>query len=397
VLSLLQDQPNFRRFWLGQVVSQLGDRIYSLALLWVVYQWTGSGLAVALVMIATTLPGVLVGPLAGGLADRWNRRWILVVADLCRAALMAATAWAAAVGALSMPWLLVVSALMSVAAAFFNPTAMALLPNLVPQTALTRANAMNQLSANTSGVLGPLVGSGLIAALGVPLAFLANGLSYLWSAAFELIMRLPPGAPVPRQSVWADLREGWRAASGQPLVMGMLGPIVVVNFFFTALVVLVPVLAEGVYDAGAVGLGLLMSAYALGMLAGAVGLSALPVPWGRGAQVVGGTFAMGLAFVVMAAVLVLPATALGLLLVGLTLNVVNINLISLYQEVIPDALRGKVFGLLTALSLSLQPIAYGIMGALIDLFSPQLIFLVSGVVITVNGLALLRLPELRKV
>jgi len=397
VIALLRAQPNFRRFWVGQVISQLGDRVYSLTLLWIVYQWTGSGLAVAAVMIATTLPGVIVGPLAGSLADRWNRQWILVAADLCRAALMGWLAWAAAVQVLDLPRLLVVSALQSVAAAFFNPTALALLPNLVPAPDLTRANAMNQLSANTSGVLGPLLGSGLIALIGAPLAFLANGLSYVWSAAFETIMRLPPGAPPRRQSIWADLHEGWQAAAGQPLVRGMLGPIVVVNFFFTALVVLVPVLADGVYRSGAVGLGLLMSSFGLGMLAGAVGLSALPLRVGRGVLVIGGTLAVGLAFLAMASVLVLPVTMVGLLVVGLALNVVNISLISLYQQIIPDALRGKVFGLITALSLSLQPIAYGVMGALIDLLSPRAIFLACGLVIAANGLVLLRLRELRKV
>ena len=301
-------------------------------------------------------------------------------------------AWAAAVGLLSMPLLLVVSALLSVAAAFFNPTALrADAQSRIPGRP-DAANAMNQLSANGSGVLGPLVGSGLIALIGAPLAFLADALSYVWSAGFEAILKLPPGPPPPQQSVWQDLREGWQAAAGQPLVMAMLVPIVVVNFFFTALVVLVPVLAEGVYHQGAVGLGLLMSSYALGMLAGAVGLSVFRLPLPRGVAVIGGTFAVGLAFLAMASVLVLPVTMLGLLLVGVALNVVNINLISLYQELIPDALRGKVFGLLTALSLSLQPIAYGVMGALVDLLPPQGIFLASGLVIAANGLALLRQP-----
>ena len=111
---------------------------------------------------------------------------------------------------------------------------------------------------------------------------------------------------------------------------------------------------------------------------------------------IGGTFTLGLAFLAMASVLVLPVTMIGLLLVGVALNVVNINLISLYQELIPDALRGKVFGLLTALSLSLQPIAYGVMGALVDLLPPQGIFLASGLVIAANGLALLRQSALRR-
>ena len=80
-----------------------------------------------------------------------------------------------------MPVLVVVSALLSVAAAFFNPTALALMPNLVSQPDLNMLNAMNQLSANSSGGSGPLVGSGLIALIGAPLAFVADALSYVWS------------------------------------------------------------------------------------------------------------------------------------------------------------------------------------------------------------------------
>jgi DHA3 family macrolide efflux protein-like MFS transporter len=115
----------------------------------------------------------------------------------------------------------------------------------------------------------------------------------------------------------------------------------------------------------------------------------------RGLWVWSGMVGMGVAFLAMGILLWLPLTLAGLAAVGLALNVSNISLITIYQQLIPDELRGKVFGLLVALSLSLQPIAYGVMGGLIELFSPQAILLASGLVIIASGLTLVRVPELR--
>ena len=127
MLKLIRDEKNFRSFWLGQVVSQVGDRIHSLALLWIVYKWTGSGLAVGGVLIAATLPGVLIGPVAGSCADRWNRRQVMIWSDVVRAVIGGWLAWRAWAGVLTLPELLIATAFMSIASAFFNPAAMAIL------------------------------------------------------------------------------------------------------------------------------------------------------------------------------------------------------------------------------------------------------------------------------
>lgn len=391
----LLSEPNFRKFWLGQAVSQVGDRVHSLALMWIVYKWTSSGAAVGAVMIATTLPAVLLGPLGGSFADRWDRRSILIFSDLARAVFVSWLAVRAHLGLLNLPELLVATGLISAAAAFFNPAAMALVPNLVRPSELTRANAMGQISASTSGVLGPLLGSALIATIGIPLAFAVNAASFLSSAALEASLRAPPQNSRPRPGVWTEIREGWKVAASQPILTRTLVPVAVINFFFSALVVLAPILAEGVYRAGSTGLGLMMSGYSLGLLGGAVAFSAFRAPSRNGPLVIAGILGMGVAMGAMGAVLRMPVTLIALAAVGFFLNMANINLNTIYQKVLDDEVRGRFFGLLTTLSISLQPIAYGLMGLVLDLFPPRAILLVSGAIIAATGLNLLTVKELR--
>ena len=260
---------------------------------------------------------------------------------------------------------------------------------------LTNANALSQLSASASGVLGPIVGSALIAVIGVPLAFLANSVSFLFSAACEYRITLTAAAGGACRGMLQDIQEGWKAMIAEPLIARTIVTILVVNFFFSAIPVMVPVLAEGIFKTGAAGLGVLMSSFALGMLLGAAGLSAMHAALRRGVLIIGGLAALGMAFLFMSMILSMPVTIMGLVMAGLALSAVNITLISLYQEILPDRVRGRVFGFLTAISLSTQPIAYGVMGALVDILTPRVVFLFSGIIIVICSLNLIRCRELR--
>lgn len=148
---------------------------------------------------------------------------------------------------------------------------------------------------------------------------------------------------------------------------------------------------------GPPGLGFLMSAFAGGMLLGVAGLSLWGPSKHRGIVVVAGLAALGAAFLAAGSLLFFPLTLAALALAGLSVAAVNVTLVTLYQVIIPDADRGKVFGLITALSLSLVPVSYGVMGALADLFDPRAIFAVSGAVILASALDLVRVKELRAV
>ena len=306
MFGFLQENRDFRNFWFGQVISQIGDRIHTLAVIWLVYSWTKSGTALGLVLIAATLPSVLVSPWAGALSDRLNRKQIAIGCDGVRSVLVIVLATLAHYQLLNMPILIVMTAFISIASAFFNPATLAMLPSIVPSQDLGRANAITQLSANASGAIGFLLGSGLIAAIGVTSAFLFNGTSFFISA---LLIRSISYQHIPSPRVLsflADLQQGWQVVQSISMVARILGPLVVINFFFSSLSVLIPVFGEGTFKAGSSGIGMLLASFTCGMFLAALVLSSWQLKITISRLVTASLLVVGGSFLAMAAFQPLP-------------------------------------------------------------------------------------------
>ncbi len=397
MLELLRKLPAFRNFWFAQAISQIGDRIHSLALIWLVYSFTGSSAYVGVVMIATTLPGIILGPFAGTFADRHDRKKIMIMTDVIRSFIVFYLAFRSFGDVLTLTDLIVATVFMAISSAFFNPSSLAFLPDIVPLESLTRANATSQLCASASAVAGPLLGSGLIAVIGVMPAFVVNGISFLLSAVFLLLIKnIEKRKSQKREGFFSELKAGWKSARAIPLVIKLLAPVAVVNFFFSAIVILVPVYAEGIYKAGSTGLGIFMSGFGGGMFLSSIFLSIRKFQMKIRTYIVFGFFSIGLAFMLIGSIESFYVTMLGIVISGFMLNLLNINLITLYQRILPDDVRGKVFGLITAISLSLQPVAYGVMGILVDKWAPGHVMLVSGIFILLCTVYLTLLKELKE-
>jgi MFS family permease len=372
---ILQKNPDFRRFWLGQLISQLGDRVHTLAVIWLVYSWTNSGSTVGLVLIASTLPAFIVSPIAGNILDKYDRKRIMILCDLFRSALVLTLFVLAFLDLLNLTIILAATTLISLGAAFFNPATMSLMPSVVKQNELVHANAFFQLSVNASSAVGFMIGSGLIATIGIPAAFAINGISFLFSAYFLTLITYKQDTVPKQNSFWKDFSEGWTVTKGIPLIRKLLGPIIVINFFFSSLFVLIPVFAEGVFNKGSAGLGIMMSSFTLGMFAGALMLSGKGLRIRISYLVVSNLFFIGMAFMIMGVFKQYYLFIMMLFLVGIALNLSNIALMALFQMIVPNEIRGKVFGLLTSASVSSQPISYGLMGLITDIVSPSAILI----------------------
>lgn len=394
--TFLQNNKNFRSFWFGQVVSQVGDRIHTLAVIWLVYSWTKSGTALGLVLIAATLPSVLISPWAGAIADRLNRKHIAIASDLVRSVLVLMLAGMAHYNVLNIPLIAVMTALISMASAFFNPATLAMIPSIVPTQELGRANAIAQLSGNASGALGFLVGSGLIAAIGVPAAFLCNGVSFFVSAMLILTINYQHSIYLKTVTFLADLKDGWNVVQSIPMVARLLGPLVVINFLFSSLSVLIPIFGEGVFKSGSAGVGVLLASYTGGMFMSALVLSAWRIKSNISTLVTSSLLVVSGSFVAMGLVAHLPLFVVALVLIGFALNGANICLITMFQRVIPGEVRGKFFSLLTAVSLSAQPLSYGLTGWLSDLINPAVILLACGTTLFLCAGLIYRITELRE-
>jgi MFS family permease len=367
------------------MISQMGDRIHNLAVLWLVYHWTNSGFAVGVIMIATSLPAVLLGPVSGEFADRFNRKRIMIDTDIYRSVIVLTLAVLSWFSLLNMEILIIATVLISLNSAFFNPATLAIIPNIVKSEDLSRANALNQSTSSLAGVIGLLMGSGLIAAIGVPMAFAFNGISFLFSAYFigKVVYK---HIEVKKIGKYMDnLKNGFKIALSNPLVKSMFLPIIVINFFFSSLVVILPVIAEGKFQTGAAGLGFMMAAYTFGMLSGSLIMAIINSKDNSGKLAVAGIALVGISFILIGIWEEYYQTMFFLILSGFGLNVTNICLITIYQKVLDNENRGKVFGIVTAASLSLQPISYGIIGYMTEVVDPFIIFALSGVVIMITS------------
>lgn len=395
MFELVRKNTNFRNFWYGQLISQLGDRIHTLAVIWLVYSWYNSGAAVGAVLIAATLPAFLIAPFAGNILDKYNRKQIMILCDIVRSALVLSLAILAFMGKLNLPIILIFTVFISIGAAFFNPATMSVMPSLVKVNELTQANAFYQLSVNAAGALGFMVGSGLIALIGVPIAFLINGISFLLSAFF--IYRLVyDHLPAKVKTNWVqDFKDGWKVTRQIPLITKLFGPIIVINFFLAALFILVPVFAEGVFNRGSAGLGMMMTSLTLGMFFGALFMVKGQPKIKILHLLLASLLFIGFAFFTMGLFSNFYYHLIMYAVVGISLNISNISLMALFQKIVPNEVRGKVFGLLTSASVSSQPISYGIMGVITSLLAPSTILLFCSLALTATALSFLLIKELK--
>lgn len=204
---------DFFLLWTGKIVSQIGDRFYGIALAWWLLEKTQSPMIMGFFMAASVLPGLAIGPFAGVFIDRWNRRNIIILADVLRGILVLMVAHLSYCNQLRVWQIFAAAVMISLASAFFDPTVQAVVPQIVPEEHISRANSLSQMVSSSSMVLGPVLGAVFVNYMGFTLVFLANGISYLLSAFFESFIHIPSAesmAVKDKNSILSELQQGLR-------------------------------------------------------------------------------------------------------------------------------------------------------------------------------------------
>ena len=271
-MNVARRSPRFRRLLAGLAVSQAGDWLYNLALLAFVYERTHSSAWLGLTTAARVLPVVVCGPLGGVIADRYDRRRLMLASDAIRVALMLALALVAAAG---LPVLLapVIAALATAASSVYIPSVAATTPRLVDDADLPAANAARSAIQQVCIIAGPGFGA-LLLLLGPPsLAFAINGLTFALSAL--AVASIPAGAvfapggePDAAPDVLRELRDGARALLDQPVALRLVGADIVCSAIYGAETVLLLLLSRDL-GLGDHGYGYLLASFGLGGVLGA--------------------------------------------------------------------------------------------------------------------------------
>jgi len=369
--SLLRNK-RFLQLWIGQGFSFVGDFVSTVALVVLVVQISGSASAVGGVLVARLVP-TLASPLVGVLADRLDRRVILVACDLARTALI--------VGVIFTRSLLLIYALVfliGAARTFFNPTIRAAFPSVVGEGDLARANALISGTFSVSVMAGPAIGGLLVATVGVEAAFALDAATYLISAALLSRIPLPPPEGEREESFAGELRSGLSYLAGARLPLA-----IVVGTFLTILTANATVpaeifLAKGVFDAGDTGYGLLVAFWGGGMVVGSALAAVLD---GRVNLVVLYFVSIFVTALALAGAGVSPAFVLALValaVAGAANGMDNVATDTVLQRRVPGALLGRVFSVRFLGYSAGEALAYPLGGLIVDSAGPRPTYLLAG-------------------
>jgi MFS family permease len=382
--SLLRN-VHFYRLWAGQGISFVGDAISMVALVVLVFEIAVSASAVGGVLVARLLP-TLASPFAGVLADRLDRRAILVASDLSRAVLV--------LGLVFTRELLIIYALvffMGLARTFFNPTIRAAFPSVVREGDLTRANALVGTTFSVSETLGPALGGLLVAFVGVEAVFVLDAATYLISAALLSRITLPRPQREDGAGFGRELKAGLGYLAGARVPLAL-----VVGAFLTMLTINVTVpaevfLAKDTFAAGDIGYGLLVGLWGGGMVLGSALIAALGDRISLMPLYLFGIFvsALALAATGLAPTFVLALAAL--VVAGIANGVDEVATNTILQERVPDAFLGRVFAVKFLGYGAGESLAFPMGGLVVDAVGPRATYLCAGAGTAVVGFLILLL------
>ena len=400
-VDLFRRNPALARLLAGEFISGIGDWLYLVAILVVVYADSGSPVLLGIVGAARILPYVILSVPAGMVADRFDRRLVLLVTDVARGVLMLGLAAAVLLGASTIV-VVAIAILAACFSTFFGPAIYALIPTLVDERDLGTANSAMATLDNVGFMIGPAIAGLLIATGGLTLAFLLNAVSFAVVAV--VLWRLPvPGSArgAPDPGAAADPVEagepkpepeptGWRG-----LVRPLLGPFVLdstVSLVGGGIGVMTVVIAVDVLRAGEAATGYLNAAIGVGgVIAGVAAGGLLARRLGVPLAIGGGVGGAGLAWLALAGDLPTAIVAIAVAVAGLLLlDVVNTTLI---QRIVPDELRGRALGFLQASSAVLYAGGSFAMPVLADVVGVRAV-LIGSAVITAAGVAVASLLSL---
>ncbi len=337
--SLLR-HPAFLWFWVSRVLTAMGFQITSVAIGWRIYDITGSAYALGFVGLVQFLPMLALTLVSGHVADRYDRRRIVIICQLVDAAALSFLVAGVLAGWTGVWSIYAAVALLGAAQAFAAPTASAMLPSVVPAALLPRAMALSSSAWQTAMIVGPSAG-GVLYAVGASFPFVVAGASFLVAtfATFMIRMerRAPGREPVTLKSVFGGLTFIW----SRPVVLGTIS----LDLFAVLLggvVSLLPIFAKDILHTGPWGLGLLRAAPAVGALAMALLLTRFNIERGIGMKMFISVVVFGVATIAFALSSNLWLSLAALAILGAADNISVVIRTSLVLLQTPDEMRGRV-------------------------------------------------------
>jgi len=393
---------NFILLWQGQFVSQIGNQVFLIALMFWLKHATGSASLMSTLMMLSVLPAVILGPFGGTVADRYSRRKIIIISD----AINGFAVLSLAIVLFLLPkeitliivCLFICSVIGGISAAFFRPAASAIIPDIVPRKKISTANSLKQSAMQLSMFIGQGIGGVLYRLLGAPVLFLIDALTFLFSSISELFIRLPKKViPLGNdngdfwQDFLSDTKIGFNYIWNLKGLRNLIIVAAMMNFFMAPFIIVLSFYVEDYLHTKPDWFGYLIAADAIGMFIGSLLAGILKISSKSKVALmifvlIGSSITIG-----SLALIKTPHLALIMLFIdGVLIGLFQVHLITILQITTPEDIRGRVFGLMGTLSGIMYPIGLGLTGFVLDAINHdvRIIYGVSGSVTLILSMLL---------
>ncbi len=388
---------NFRLYFAGMLVSNIGTWMQIIAQGWVVYQLGHSELTLGLVAFASAIPVLLVSPFAGVVVDRVSLRGLLMVTNSGSMLLALALGALSFAGAVKEWHVILLAALLGIVNAFDAPARQAFVPKMVGKEDMPNAIAMNSVMFNSARVIGPALAGILVAAIGPAWCFTLNGVSFLAVIGSLWMMKLPPHASVRNpESPWAQMMGGLSYTARSRELSALILLSLVFSIFGISYATVMPAFVQKILHQGAGGFGWITTATGLGAVCGAFLLAHSSSDGRRGKLLVLTIFLFPLNLAVFSFTPYFPLSMLLAFGLGLGFMVQFTCLNTLLQTRVEDAYRGRVMGLYALTFFGFAPfgnLLIGFLGEKLGLGAGMTIFAVCA--LGFSSLILAKVPEIR--
>lgn len=387
-------KKKFFIIWTGQAFSIIGSMLVQFALVWWLTQKTGSATVLATATLVSLLPPVLIGPFAGALVDRWNRRLVMIAADgsiALATLLLVLLFWS---GQVQVWHVFVIGFIRAVGETFHYPAMQASTSLMVPEKHLSRVQGVNQTLNGALNIVAPPLGALLLSILPIYGVLAVD----IVTAAIAIVPLLLVNIPQPERALQGnvtprallkDVREGLQYIAAWPGMLALLAVAALINFLFSPAFSLLPLLVTRIFNGQAMQLGVINSAWGVGVILGGLLLGV----WGGFKRKVVtsmvGLVGMGLGTLLigLAPGTMFPLAVAAMAVTGLLNPIVNGPLMALLQSRIPLEMQGRVFTVVASLSSAMAPLGMIAAAPVADRLGIRFWYVIAGTVCMGMGLA----------
>ncbi|WP_257964297.1 MFS transporter [Bacillus sp. UMB0728] len=386
--------------WIGSVFSSLSISMYLTIEQWYVVDYLNLNKSLGVILMATTIPRVLLIMLGGVFADRYRRSKIIFMSLFSRSLILIVMSILFINDHLSL-WVLFACALLFGASdAFFWSARDSIIPKIVSKEQLTKANSLIQTTNQITIMLGPFIGAALISFFSYSIAFIIMAAILFLGSVIIWFLREEKSKEIKESAILTDIKEGISYVKTSKFLLTVMGTFIVVNLFFVGpLMLSIPIMANENLGGKAVDLSILQSSFAGGMLLGAILMGVINVKKGRGKLVIFLVALEGVLLIIFSQTEIVWIASIVLLIIGVCVSSINIPIVSLIQETTPLSVVGRIMSINTMVSMGLIPISYGVVSSLLSFhISIKFILLSAGTVVLFFSIFLIiKASEFKKV